>query len=72
MSYVIIRLLFNIYLIGNGFSIGNALSCLLFAKWKIKRKTYYFLERLMFAVLWPIAIFSTPGRKKLYQSLNKL
>ena len=72
MTFIILKLLYNIFFGGIMFYLLFLLSNLLFGNGTIKNKTLKFIEGVLIAPFWVLLIFSPKGRQKLFNIIKKL
>lgn len=70
MAFILLRLFYFIYFLGSAVILYNLISQMLFSKQSVDSS--FVLSRLGLAILWPLALFSRPGRKKIFKLVRRI
>lgn len=68
--YILIRGLYNIWLVGTFVLFALAVGTTIFSKRKIKSRGSNLLKRVLMAFIWPVALLSKRGRRILLTNLE--
>ena len=69
LYYVFLRILFSVYFSGIALVMLKAIADFLMSSETFKSKILRFLDRALFAPIWPLYIFNVKGRQKLFNNL---
>ncbi len=67
LEIILLRIFYLIYFLGIALFIYHALSRMLFSSGGFLKKLAALGKEIAFSVVWPLALFSKDGRKKLSQ-----
>lgn len=72
MTYIFIRAIYGVWVIGGAVFLINAVSALMFSKLNKGKKARALFATVLFCAVWPLAIFSAEGRRIIFGRFNKL
>ena len=65
MTYALLKILHAIYFGGIGYSLFMTLSKVSFSRMKYRTRVWEVIKNIGFGIIWPLALFSANGRKRL-------
>ncbi|MCE9566388.1 MAG: hypothetical protein K8U57_30560 [Planctomycetes bacterium] len=72
MAYELLRIFYSIWLLGAVIFTFNAVSSLIFSDDLDGKRLKALLATPIFCAVWPLSLFSSPGRKVLLGKFNQL